>query len=292
MRFLRMLVKELVDDNVVDLGAMMAYYTILSLFPMILFVVSLALLVLPSSVLDDGVRMAAEAMPVATRALVVDRIQQLIHTANGGIAATGLVLSVWGASRGAASLGSALNRVYDLRESRSWIRRQLVAIGVTVAVAVLAVIALALLFAGPAVGHWLVDRYALGGAFDTAWSIARWLGAGLLVMLLWAIVYHVLPDTRARFRLFTPGAAIGVALWLVASWGFGAYLAHANSYEATYGTLGGVIIFLTWLWISNIALLLGAEIDDVRTKLYGPARTPERNPRDVAYGPMTPATPR
>jgi len=99
------------------------------------------------------------------------------------------------------------------------------------------------------------------------WNIGRWIGAGVLVMVVWAMLYKVLPNTDAPFRIFTPGAVVGVALWLGISYAFGVYLDHFNSYEATYGALGGAIIFLTWLWLSNVALLFGAEINDVLADL-------------------------
>ena len=93
--------------------------------------------------------------------------------------------------------------------------------------------------------------------------IVRWAGAGLLVMFLWALIYRILPNTKAPFRIFTPGAFVGVLLWLGISYAFGLYLANFGSYEATYGALGGAVIFLTWLWLSNIAILFGAEINVV-----------------------------
>jgi membrane protein len=134
---------------------------------------------------------------------------------------------------------------------------------VTIVVALLVVVALALLVLGPLAGHWLADRFGLGGAFDTAWNVARWIGAGLLVMFVWAIVYKFLPDTDAPFRVFTPGAFVGVVLWLGASALFGVYLAHFGSYEVMYGALGTAVVFMLWLWLTNIALLFGAEINDV-----------------------------
>jgi membrane protein len=226
-------------------------------------VVSLALLVLPRDVLDQGTRIAAEAAPHEVRDIITSRLSQLIDAASTGFAITGAVLALWGASRGANALGQALNDLTHRKETRPWWRRQLVAVGVTLAVALLLLAALALLVVGPIAGHFLVDRFDLGEVFDTAWSVVTWIGAGVLVLLLWAIAYRFLPDTDRPFKIFTLGGVIGVLLWLVASWAFGLYLSHAGSYEATYGTLGGAIIFLTWLWLSNLALLVGAEINDV-----------------------------
>jgi len=176
---------------------------------------------------------------------------------------------LWGASRGASSLMGALNAMYNHRETRPWWKRQLIAIAVTLGLAAAVVTALALLVVGPAAGHWLADRFGLGDAFDVAWNTGRWVGAGLLVIVVWAVVYKFLPDTKAPFRIFTPGAVVGVLLWLGISYGFGFYITRINNYAATYGALGGAIIFLTWLWLSNIALLFGAEINDVLCQLRG-----------------------
>jgi membrane protein len=275
VRFFKSLVREWQTDRIDDVGAMLTYYAILALFPMLVFVVTIALLVLDDETILQGVAMVTSAMPFSTRSLIAGRVQDFIHASHPGFAIGGALLALWGASRGAVALSGALNAIFNKEETRSWVRRQLTAIAVTLSVAVLIVIALALLVAGPLVGHWLVDRFGLGSAFDIAWNIGRWVGAGVLVMMVWAVLYKFLPNTDAPFRIFTPGAFIGVVLWLAMSAGFGLYLGHFNSYEATYGALGTGIIFLTWLWLSNIALLLGAQINDVLADL-------RRNKSDAA----------
>jgi membrane protein len=266
-RFFVQLYHELMNDNIVDIGAMMAYYAILSLFPMLVFVVTLALLVLPDDTLLQGLAMATHAMPSSASEMLTTQVVALMKTAHAGFAIGGAALALWGASRGVSSLMGALNAMFNKRETRPWWKRQLIAIGVTLGVASVVIVALALLVAGPVAGHWLADRFGLGHVFDIAWDIGRWVGAGFLVMLVWAVLYKFLPNTNAPFRIFTPGAIVGVVLWLGISYGFGVYLTHFNSYEATYGALGGGIIFLTWLWLSNIALLFGAEINDVLADL-------------------------
>ncbi len=251
------------NDQIDNIGAMLAYYAVLALFPMLVFVATLGLLVLPSNVLDQGLGMAMEAVPFSARQLIFERVQSLVHHANTGFAIVGMVIALWGASRGAIAMMLALNSLYQKKETRPWWKRQLIAIGVTVGVTLMVIAALALLVAGPAAAHWL----GLGEDFDLAWAIIRWVGAGLLVMIVWAVVYKFLPNTKAPFRIFTPGAFIGVLLWLGISYLFGLYLSHFASYEATYGALGGAVIFLTWLWLSNIAILFGAEINDVLADL-------------------------
>src|SRR6185312_6370157 len=224
---------------------------------------TLALLVVPVSTLHQGVAMATEALPLGVREVLTTRIDSLIAAKSTGIAAFTLAFALWGASRGAIGLQIALNSIYEKRDSRSWVRRQLIAIGTTVGLAVLAIAALGLLVVGPFVTDELAQWVGGGDLFGLAWTIARWVGAGLLVMVTWAIVYKFLPDTDAPFRVFTPGAIVGVLGWLGISELFGLYLSHFNRYEATYGALGGAIIFLLWLWLSGIALLFGAEVNDV-----------------------------
>jgi membrane protein len=266
-QFFARLYHELDNDHIVDIGAMMAYYAILALFPMLVFVVTLALLVLPGDTLLQGLAMVTRAMPAAPREVITTQVQTLMNQAHAGFAIGTFVFVLWGASRGANSLMGALNAMFNKRETRPWWRRQIIAIAVTVCIAVLTVLALGLLVVGPIVGHWIADRFGLGGQFDLVWSIVRWVGAGLLIMVLWAIAYKFLPNTDAPFRVFTPGAFVGVLLWLGISYGFGVYLGYVNSYSTTYGALGGGIIFLTWLWLSSIALLFGAEINDVLADL-------------------------
>jgi membrane protein len=263
VRFVKQLAREVWADRIADVGAMLTYYAILALFPMLVFVVTLALLVLDTDTIQQGVAMVTETMPGSTRALIAGRVQEFVKAATPGFAIGSAVIALWGASRGAVALSGALNAMFDKKETRPWWKVQLIAIGVTATVAVLMVIALGLLVVGPVVGHWIADRVGLGGAFDVTWGIIRWVGAGVVVMLVWALLYKWLPNTNAPFRIFTPGAAFGVLLWLGIGSLFGLYLSHFDRYEATYGTLGGAIIFLTWLWLSNIALLLGAEINDV-----------------------------
>jgi membrane protein len=284
-QFVKLLVHELTHDNIVDNGAMMAYYAILSLFPMLVFVVTTGLLVLPDTTLLQGLSMGTQAMPPATRELITTQVTTLMNAAHAGFAIGGAGLALWGASRGTSSLMGALNAMFNTHETRPWWKRQLIAIGVTLGVAVLVIVALGLLVVGPAAGHWLADRFGLGDAFDTAWNLGRWIGAGLLVLVVWAAIYKFLPNTRSPFRIFTTGAVVGVLLWLAISYGFGIFLAHFNNYSNTYGALGGVIIFLTWLWLSAMALLFGAEINDVIAHLRSGVDISQAVDADDGIGP-------
>ena len=258
-----MLGQELVDDGIDDVAAMMAYYALLALFPMLVFVITLTLLVLPGDTLIEGVRLATAPLPRGIALELQQQATRMQATAGAGFAIGSAAFALWGASRGASALTLALNQVFEKRETRPWWKRQLRAIAVTVGVAMLILFALAVIVIVPLGAHGLLDRVGGGATFDAVWSVLQWLIAGIAMMTMWATLYRFLPDTDAPFRVFTPGAAIGVLLWLGICWLFGLYLDNFSSYEATYGALGGVIIFVTWVWLSNLVFLLGAVINDV-----------------------------
>lgn len=247
LELVKRLGKEVWNDDVLDVAAMMTYYAIFALFPMMVFGITVALLILPPDVIGQTVDMATAALPNRIATVIAEQVTRMQEAAGAGFAIGSALLALWGASRGAAALGNALNRVYKKKETRAWWRRQVLAIVLTAGVALLVIAALGLLAIGPVAGYPLV----------------RWIGAGLLMVLVWAILYKFLPDTDAPFRIFTPGAVAGVVLWIGVTQGFALYLDNVADYEATYGTLAGVIIFLFWLWLSNLAVLVGAEINDV-----------------------------
>ena len=269
--FARELWSEIRKDELGDVAAMLAYYGIFALFPMLLFVVTVGLLIVPPDALAEATTMATQALPDQVGQMILGQVTRMQAAAGGGLAIGSALLALWGASRGSVSLGRALNRVYSLKETRPWWRVQLTGILVTLAVAILLIAAVGILVAGPAVGHWLVDRYGLGGLFDAAWTVGRWLVAALLVMMSWSLLYRFLPDQRGPVRLFSLGAAIGVAGWIACSLLFALYVRNFGKYDQTYGALGAVVVFMTWLWLSNLALLAGAEIEDVRQRLRHPS---------------------
>jgi membrane protein len=263
IRFVKRLGHECFVDNIDDIGAMMAYYAVLALFPMLVFIVSVALLVLDPAAVHEGARFVSHAMPTGMRILISEQVTKLIDASGAGFAFLGAALALWGASRGAAALSGALNVIFNKKETRSFWKRQLTAVAVTLGVSLLVLLALGMLTLGPLIGHYIADRFGLGSTFDVAWGIGRWIGAGLLMMFVWAVLYRFLPDTDAPFRVLTPGAIAGVLLWIGISLLFALYLTYFDRYEATYGALGTSIVFLVWLWLSNLALLVGAEFNDV-----------------------------
>ena len=262
--FLRKLGHAVSRDAIDDVGAMMAYYVILAMLPMLLFVVTLAVLVFPAPQIVGAADVVLAAAPSSVRSLITGQVDTLAHHARAGFAFGTVVFAVWGASRGASGLMLALNRLFGRTETRSWLRRQAIATVLTVGVAGLLVIAVGLVVIGPTIGHVVANQLGLGSFFDLGWSVFRWLGAGLLMMVVWALAYRFLPDTDVPFRIFTPGALVGVVLWLGISWLFELYLDRFAIHASVYGALGGAVIFLTWLWLSSVSMLFAAEINELR----------------------------
>ncbi|KAB2892998.1 MAG: YihY/virulence factor BrkB family protein, partial [Kofleriaceae bacterium] len=156
-----------------------------------------------------------------------------------------------------------LNRVFGLRETRPWWRRQLLAIGVTLLIAAMIVVALSLLLVGPILGPWVERHHRVGSAVEIAWSVGRWLGAAAMMALVWATLYKLLPDHDLPWRVFAPGAAVGVVLWVSVSQGAAYVMTHLANFEATYGALAGALAVLFWMWLSNLTLVIGAELSQV-----------------------------
>ncbi|ANW67443.1 YihY/virulence factor BrkB family protein [Mycolicibacterium tokaiense] len=261
---LKQTVGEFGRDQCTDLAAALTYYAVLSLFPALLVVVSLL------GVIGQGQRtsdtlldLIGDISPGAAAETLRQPIQQLVEAPSAGFAlVVGLLAAVWSASGYVGAFGRAMNRIYEVDEGRPAVKLRLQQLMLTFAsLIVVALVVLMLAVSGPvaeAVGGLL-------GAGDTAvsvWNIARWPVLLLLVILGVALLYHASPNVeQPRFRWLSVGAAIAIVVWVVASLGFGVYVANFGSYNKTFGALAGVIVFLLWLWITNLALLFGAELD-------------------------------
>ncbi|WP_030660403.1 YihY/virulence factor BrkB family protein [Streptomyces cellulosae] len=256
-------VKEFKADELTDRAAALTYYGVLSLFPGLLVLVSLLGVTGRSAsqqVLDNLQKLA----PGSARSILRDAVVQL--QGRGGVgsimAVVGLILAVWSASGYIAAFIRSANAVYDIPEGRPVWKLLPVRVGVTVALLVLAVIsALIVVFTG-GLARQAGGALGIGDMALTVWAIAKWPVLVVLVTIMIALLYWAAPNVSGRgFRWITPGSVLALVIWLIASAGFAFYVANFGSYNKTYGTLAGVIIFLVWLWISNIAILLGLEFD-------------------------------
>lgn len=272
-------------DGMTDSAAALTYYALLSLFPALLVGASMFGLLGQSHAIDEITRYLTRH---GADSSTVDAVRSTLRTAQSsrGGAGIGLIVGIaiamYGGSGAFAAAGRALNRVMRVDETRGMVRRKALDLACTLVVIVLAVVALLLVFVGRGVARQLFGELGLGPAAAEVWSVLRWPAAVVVAMTTFAFVYWTAPNRRgARFRLVSAGAAVAVAIWLAASAAFFLYVQNFGSYNATYGAFAGAVILLVWLWLTNVALLFGAEIDAVRAEVSQVDR-PSSAPRGMS----------
>jgi len=260
---LKRTVKEFNDDNLTDWAGALTYYAVLSLFPGLIVLTSV-LALLGDATTQELLKYVDQVAPGQAGDLVKSSIEDLRkgQGAAGLLGIIGLLTAFWTASGYLGAFMRACNAVYDVEEGRPFWKTVPLRLLLTLGSVVLVSLTLgALVLTGgiaDTVGNWL----GLGDTVVTVWDIAKWPIILLLVSLAFAVLYWAAPNVRQPgFRWVTPGSLLAIVLWALATVGFAVYVANFASYNKTYGSLGGVIVFLVWLWISNIAVLLGAEFD-------------------------------
>ncbi len=279
---LKRTVKEFDNDNLSDWAAALTYYGVLSVFPGLILLSSvLGLIGRPA--IEPLVDNLGRLTPGPVREILTSSLTTLGQNQQtaGSLALVGLAGSLWSASGYVGAFMRASNAIYDVPEGRPIWKTLPIRIAVTIVVgAILAVSALIVVFTGDLAG-WLGRLVGAGPTAVAVWSIAKWPVLLVLIGALLAILYWAAPNARqAGPRWISPGGLLAVVLWVAASAGFGVYAAHFGSYNKTYGTLGGVAVFLVWLWISNIAVLLGAELDAElhRSRAIAAGLPPDKEP--------------
>jgi membrane protein len=279
---LRRTIRQAIDDDAAGLAAELAYYFFLALFPAILGLLALASF-FPLHDLSDHVARALE--PVAPDAVIGLISQQMKRIANGdraGLLSLGIAGALWTSSSAITAVMDAMNRAYDIAESRSWLRVRLTSIVLTIGLAFFVLVALTLVLAGPELADF-VGRLGAGSAFAWIWKILQWPAIFALVATAINFVYYFGPNAEQAWVWVTPGSIVATALWLVGSLLFRIYVVHFDAYETTYGTVGGVIILLTWLYLLGFVIVIGAqmnaEIEHASPWGRGRSHVPPRRPR-------------
>nr|WP_249999412.1 YihY/virulence factor BrkB family protein [Actinoplanes sp. M2I2] len=260
---LKRTVKEFDDDGLADWAAALTYYGVLSVFPGLILLASV-LGLLGQSAIGPLVDSLGAVAPGPVEEILTSSLTNLGENQQtaGSLAIIGLAGSLWSASGYVGAFMRASNAIYDVPEGRPIWKTLPIRLAVTVVVgAMLAAGALIVVFTGE-LAEWLGRLIGAGPTAVTVWSIVKWPVLLVLISVVFGLLYWAAPNARqAGLRWISPGGVVAVLLWVAASVGFAVYAAHFGSYNKTYGTLGGVAIFLVWLWISNIAILLGAELD-------------------------------
>lgn len=250
-------------DDMTTYAAALAYHVLFALFPFLIFLVALLSSLQIPDFFDWVLNQAQTAMPEEASRRVEEVVNQVRNRAQGGLLSFGIVIALWSASSGMRSLMNSLNAAYRVEESRSAWKRYPLSIIYTIGLAVMAIASAALMLLGPRVMDWLAEQAGLGAVFVTLWTWLRWPVAVVLLIVAAAVVYYVAPNVDQPFQIITPGSAIAVIAWIVASLGFSYYVSNIGNYSATYGSLGAVIILLFYFFISSAMLLLGAEVNAV-----------------------------
>jgi len=256
-------VREFKEDNITVWAAALTYYGILAIFPAIIALVSILGLIGPSATqpLLDNVSQVA---PGPAKDILTSTIQNLQNNRGsaGVMFFVGIALALWSASGYVASFMQAANAIYDIPEGRPIWKTIPVRLGVTVALVILlAITAVAVVLTG-SLARQAGDVIGLGSTAVTVWDIAKWPVLLIIVSLMFGILYYFSPNVKQPgFRWVSPGGVLAVVLWILASAVFAFYVANFSSYNKTYGALAGPVIFLVWMWLTNIAILLGAELD-------------------------------
>jgi membrane protein len=280
-----------------DYAGTLTYFAMMSLFPALLLGVTLLGLFGQQTLVTDASNYLLKNGADPQTAAVVRQALDKVISASGGALGFTLVLSVGlainGASGAFAAAGRALNVVYGVEEDRGFVRRKLTDVACTLVVIFLFAVVLIALFLGGQIADDLLGKIGLGSTARTVWSIVRWPGAVVAAMVGYALVYAFAPNVVPRkFRWTTPGAAMGVVLWIVLSIGFAIYIKHFSTYGAAYGAFGAAIVLLLWLYLSANAFLFGAEINAEieRAERAGRAAPPAPSPPPTAEAPVPAAS--
>jgi membrane protein len=270
-------VNKFIEDELFTYASALAFQMFFSLFPFLLFLLALISL-LDMQPFFDWLRQQAElVLPQSTVELVNPVIDQL-QTQQSGLFSVGILIALWTASSAVRSTMDAMNKAHGVREGRKPWKRIPLSLCYTVGIAGALLIAAALMVLGPQVLNWIAQQAGLEQIVGTVWNWLRWPVAIFLLVAVVAVVYFVAPDVNQRFRLISPGSVLAVVVWIATSLGFAYYAQNFANYNATYGSIGAIIVFLLYLHISCTVLLFGAELNAVIAQLRQATKGPSESP--------------
>jgi len=252
--------KDSLADDALGLAAQLAYYFFLALFPAILCVLAVASFFPLHNFTDDVIASLARFAPQEMLTVVREQMIRLAEGNNGGILGVGLLGALWSSSAAMVAIISAMNKAYDIEESRPWWKVRIIAILLTVGLALFVVLSFGLIIGGPQLADWLAGKYALGSVFVWTWKILQWPAAFALVVSGIGLIYYFAPDAEQDWAWITPGSLVAAVLWFLGSLALRYYVVNFGSYQSTYGTVTGVMLLLLWFYLTGLVVVLGAEV--------------------------------
>jgi membrane protein len=267
---------EISEDEVFDRAAALSYYFLFALFPALLFMTALFGLLPIPNLIERVVGYLERVLPGDAASLVTKTLGEIVKGAHGGLLSIGVLGALWAGSNGMVSIITALNVAYEATENRPWWRRRLVAVALTVAFSLFTLLAMLILIFGGKIGELVAGWVGLGPVFSIAWGIVQWPLVAMFVLTGIALVYYFAPAVEQPWHWVTPGAVVALVIWIGMSLGLRTYVTYFGNYNATYGSIGGVILLMLWLYLSGVVLLIGAEINSEIERAA--ARRPVRHP--------------
>lgn len=247
------------DDEVPAMGAQLTYYLILAIFPFMIFLV--ALIGYTPFTTWDLLDALKKVLPQSNSQVLVDAIRNMQNNRSGALLSFGIIGALWSASSGVNAIIKALNKAYDEPETRPFWKVKGLSLLVTLVLTLVLVSSLALLVFGRWLGEWIFRTFALPDFFDELWSVAQFAFPIVIIALVFTAMYKYVPNRHLKFKEVLPGALVATVGWIAASGLFAFYVSNFGNYTKTYGSLGGVIVLLTWLYISSIIVVLGGEVN-------------------------------
>jgi len=255
---------EVNEDDIFGRAAQLSYYFLLALFPLLLFITAVLgqFADAGSELRQNLLNLLGSVVPQEAGDLINETIEKVEEGSGGGKISFGILATLWAASNGMTAICQTLNVAYEVEETRPWWKVRLISLGLTVALAVLILSALTLMLFGHHIADYVAASFSFGQVFTWSWKILQWPLVLLFVLVAFALIYYLAPDVKkAGWHWVSPGAIVAVTLWLLVSFGFRAYLSYFNSYNATYGSLGAVIILMLWFYFTGAAILIGGEVN-------------------------------
>ncbi len=285
----RRTIVDTLEDDCPGLAAQLAFYFLLAVFPALLFLVSLLGYLPLNAALGTAVAQLEAVVPREVVSLIREQLEQVLSGRHGGLLTLGIAGAVWSSSSAVTAIITALNRAYDIEEWRPWWKRRLIAIALTIALAVFVMLAFAFVVGGRDLAVWVAQTMGAGDLFASVWAVAQWVLALALVVLAVDLVYYFGPNADNEWVWVTPGSLLATMLWLTASAGFKLYVQNFGSYAAVHGAIGTIIVLMLWFYLSGLALLVGAELNAEIDKAIAPHRPRGRSGRR-AIGPAAAET--
>lgn len=264
LHFAKQLYKEIMGNDIFGLAAQLAYFFLLSLFPFLLFLVTLIGYVpIDEAVLLDIIR---TVVPADSVELIQTNIQQLANNQNTSLLSLSLLGTLWSASNGVNAIMRAFNHAYNVEESRSFIVSRLIAIVLTIAMVGVIIIALLLPVLGRMIGIYIFSLFGLSDDFISVWEMFRWVISSVVFFIVFLFLYKLAPNKKIYFKNAFWGALFATTSWQLVSFGFSYYVETLGNYSTTYGSLGAVIVLMIWFYISGIIIIIGGVINAIIRK--------------------------